>query len=125
MDLNPLPTEIFLSHSRSRLSRLYLDGNPQPGEYVEVEGQAYLILERRNRYLLRTGKYKLAQIALYVQPSHASEKSLLNGQWAIGDVTCQFNPHSELLRCAVNPSGPCDRCLYYQPQHPSLGTGEP
>ena len=125
MDLNPLPTEIILSHSRSRLGLLYLDGNPQPGEFVEVEDKTYLVLERRNRYLLRTGRYQLAKIALYVQPSQAPEKSLFNGQWVIGDVTCQFNAHSELLRCAVNPSGPCDRCIHYQPQDQSFFMDEP
>lgn len=32
----------------------------------------------------------------------------------IGDLTCQFNARSSLLRCAVNPSGPCETCLHYQ-----------
>jgi hypothetical protein len=32
----------------------------------------------------------------------------------IGDITCQFNARSAHLRCAVNPSGPCETCLHYQ-----------
>jgi hypothetical protein len=34
----------------------------------------------------------------------------------IGDFTCQFNARSHLLRCAINPSGPCEGCLHYQPK---------
>jgi hypothetical protein len=34
--------------------------------------------------------------------------------YMIGDLTCQFNARSSYLRCAVNPSGPCESCLHYQ-----------
>lgn len=34
--------------------------------------------------------------------------------YMIGDLTCQFNARSSYLRCAVNPSGPCETCLHYQ-----------
>ncbi len=33
----------------------------------------------------------------------------------IGDLTCQYNARSPLLRCAVKPEGPC-RCEHYQPR---------
>ncbi|WP_287298454.1 DUF6464 family protein, partial [Moorena sp. SIO2C4] len=53
---------------------------------------------------------------LYVQSfGHPSEKSLLQGRWVIGDASCYFNAHSELIRCAVNPDGPCDSCRFYEP----------
>ena len=32
----------------------------------------------------------------------------------IGDPSCRFNAHSSYLRCAVNPSGPCETCPHYQ-----------
>uniref|UniRef100_A0ACD5GPM7 DUF6464 family protein n=1 Tax=Desertifilum tharense IPPAS B-1220 TaxID=1781255 RepID=A0ACD5GPM7_9CYAN len=32
----------------------------------------------------------------------------------IGDLSCRFNARSAYLRCAVNPSGPCQGCPYYQ-----------
>jgi Family of unknown function (DUF6464) len=116
MELNFQLTEVVLSHSRSTLGYLYLDWNPQPGANLEVEGQTYMILERRHRYRLQSGKYQLHKVTLYVQQSLLSlEKSLLDGHWVIGDATCLYNAHSELLRCAVNPDGPCDRCTYYQP----------
>jgi Family of unknown function (DUF6464) len=31
----------------------------------------------------------------------------------IGDRDCKHNAHSSYLRCAVNPSGPCEGCLDY------------
>jgi hypothetical protein len=116
MELNSLPAEVILSDSRSTLVHLYLDWNPQPGAYLEVEGQTYMVLERRHRYLLRSGRYQLHKIALYVQKVDAPvEVSLLDGRWVIGDISCSYNARSELLRCAPNPSGPCDRCVHYQP----------
>lgn len=36
--------------------------------------------------------------------------------YLIGDITCQFNARSSYIRCAVNPSGPCQECQYYQPR---------
>ena len=31
----------------------------------------------------------------------------------IGDITCSNNARSEFLRCAINPSGPCEGCKDY------------
>ncbi|MBD0336228.1 MAG: hypothetical protein ICV62_12120 [Cyanobacteria bacterium Co-bin13] len=116
MELNQR-TEIILSQPRSSLGSVYLDWNPQPGAYLEVAGQTYLVLERRHRYHLKAGRYELHQTTLYVQKSDLpEEKSLLDGQWVIGDITCLYNARSELLRCAVNPQGPCDRCAHYHPR---------
>ena len=116
MELNP-PIEVILSHSHTTLGRLYLEGDPQPGAYLELAGQTYLVLERRHQYFLKAGRYQLHRIALHVQKSQVPvERSLVEGQWVIGDITCEYNAHSEVLRCAVNPDGPCDRCIHYQPR---------
>ncbi len=116
MALNSQFTEIILSDPCSSLGHLHLDWEPQPGAYLEVEGLTYLVLERRHRYHLKAGRYQLHKATLYVQQSQVpTEKSLLDGQWVIGDITCLYNARSELLRCALNPIGPCDRCLHYQP----------
>lgn len=116
MKENFLSTEVILNHPRSTLGHLHLDWNLQPGAYLELEGQTYLVLERRHRYQLKSGRYQLQNIALYVQKtSIPKEKTLLDGHWVIGDITCKYNARSELVRCAVNPHGPCDRCLNYQP----------
>ena len=34
--------------------------------------------------------------------------------YVIGDFTCRFNARSNYIRCAVNPSGPCQECPHYQ-----------
>lgn len=34
----------------------------------------------------------------------------------IGDLSCAYNARSPHMRCAVNPSGPCQNCLDYQPR---------
>ncbi|HEY9669311.1 MAG TPA: DUF6464 family protein [Coleofasciculaceae cyanobacterium] len=40
--------------------------------------------------------------------------------YLIGDITCEFNARSPYIRCAVNPSGPCEDCHYYQPKDLSI-----
>lgn len=35
--------------------------------------------------------------------------------YVVGDFTCRFNARSNYIRCAVNPSGPCQDCMHYQP----------
>lgn len=32
----------------------------------------------------------------------------------IGDLSCRFNAYSPHLRCAVNPTGPCEGCRLYE-----------
>ncbi|ASC73948.1 hypothetical protein XM38_049220 [Halomicronema hongdechloris C2206] len=59
-------------------------------------------------------------------PSASNLQTMLQGDrglhyvegagYIIGDATCQLNARSPYLRCAVNPSGPCDGCSSYQSQ---------
>jgi Family of unknown function (DUF6464) len=115
MELSSLSAEIILSQSHSVLGHLSLQVNPQPGGYLEYEGQTYLILERRHQYQLKSGRYQMRKIALYVQKFNAPlEMSLVDGRWVIGDITCLYNARSELLQCAINPQGSCDRCIHHQ-----------
>jgi Family of unknown function (DUF6464) len=115
MALNALPAEIILSHSNSTLGYLSLPWTLQPGAHLEFADQTYLVLERKHHYQLRAGRYQVSKIVLYVQKLDApTDGRLVEGRWVIGDVTCVYNAHSELLRCAINPSGPCDRCIYHQ-----------
>ncbi|MGF1497566.1 MAG: DUF6464 family protein [Elainellaceae cyanobacterium] len=120
MELKTLPTEIVLNHPRTSLGQRHLDWNPQPGAYLDVDGQTYTVLERRHRYFLKGGRYQLHKILLYVQKVETPvERTLWQGRWVMGDITCRYNARSEVLRCAVNPSGPCDRCTHYQPRESS------
>ncbi|NEO69958.1 DUF6464 family protein [Moorena sp. SIO3H5] len=116
MEPDSLPTELILIHPPQTIGNVQLDWIPQPGNYLDFKGKTYTVLERHHRYCLKSGRYRLHKIALYVQSSrHPSEKSLVQGRWVIGDASCYFNAHSELIRCAVNPEGPCDSCRFYKP----------
>ncbi len=110
-----LPTELHLVHPQQVLGQVYLDWAPQPGAYLDHQGQTYTVLERRHRYQLRSGRYQLNKIALYLQTAPQDrDRHYLDGAWVIGDISCEFNAHSPMLRCAVNPSGPCQSCSHYQ-----------
>lgn len=115
MEPNSLPTEVILTNSHQSLGRIQLDWTPQPGSYLDLEGKTYAVLERRHRYQLKAGRYRLQTIALYVQSAkRPSEKTLVGGRWVIGDASCRYNACSEMIRCAVNPDGPCQTCRYYE-----------
>jgi Family of unknown function (DUF6464) len=110
-----LPTEVILNYPQQTIGKVHLDWNPQPGAYLDLEGKTYTVLERRHRYQYKSGKYRLQKVALYVQSvQRPGERSLVNGQWVAGDATCRFNAHSVLVRCAVNPAGPCEGCRHYE-----------
>lgn len=116
MAVPAIATEVIVAHTRQSLGFLYLDGMAQPGSSLELRGDYYTVLERRHRYQLRLGKYHLQASVVYVQPMPpGAEKSAIDGRWIIGDGTCRFNARSELVRCAVRPTGPCAECPWYEP----------
>lgn len=118
LESDSLPTEVILTHPRRSLGSICFDWTPQPGHYLDLRGQTYAVLERRHRYQLKSGRYRLYQISLYVQSAdRPQERSLVDGRWVLGDASCRFNAHSELVRCAVNPEGSCGQCRYYEPNH--------
>ncbi|MDJ0800392.1 MAG: DUF6464 family protein [Calothrix sp. MO_167.B12] len=115
MESDSLPTELILTNSRQSLGSTKLDWTPQPGNYLDFQGKTYAVLERRHKYQLKSGRYRLHKIALYVQSAkRPDEKSLVDGRWVIGDASCNYNAHSEIIRCAINPDGPCESCRNYQ-----------
>ncbi|MBD2662856.1 hypothetical protein B6N60_00367 [Richelia sinica FACHB-800] len=115
MEPDSLPTEVILTNPRQSLGKLQLDWTPQPGNYLDFQGKTYAVLERRHRYQFKAGRYRLHNIAIYVQSAkRPSEKTLVAGRWVIGDATCDYNALSEIIRCAVNPNGPCESCRYYE-----------
>ncbi len=122
MEQESLPTEVILSDPRQTIGKLVLDWNPQPGAYLDLEGATYAVLERHHCYQYRLGRYRLYKIALYVQTAQRpDEKSLVNGRWVVGDATCVYNAHSELVRCAVNPDGPCEACRHFEKRKTTWG----
>jgi hypothetical protein len=89
---------------------------PHPGRWFHHGDRSFLVLQRRHRYRLRDGRYRLAAIALDVRPQQRpADARWWQGRWVIGDPACRFNARSPLLRCAVLPEGPCDRCVHFSP----------
>lgn len=109
--------ELRQAESDVLLNRLQIDDPPHPGRWMTVEGMSYLVLQRRHRYQLRGGRYQMTSITLLVKQQKQPEDAVILGHsWVIGDPTCRFNARSPLLRCAVLPSGPCDRCSHREPR---------
>ena len=101
-----------------------LDRVPQPGRWLEHDGASFLVLQRRHRYRLRNGRYELASVALQVKTQRQpADARWWSGRWVIGDPSCRFNARSPLLRCAVLPEGPCDRCAHFLPLGAATGAG--
>ena len=89
---------------------------PHPGRWLAVGKKSFLVLQRRHRYRLRNGRYELATVALQVKAqSKPADAHWWNGRWVIGDPSCAYNARTPLLRCAVLPAGPCERCAHYKP----------
>lgn len=83
--------------------------------------------ERRSlqfrRALSFSGREQLRQNILLGEREELARSSIADRYYLegvgylIGDVSCEFNARSGYLRCAVNPSGPCEGCNYYQPRN--------
>ncbi len=108
-------TELILIHPRQSLGKIQLDWMPQPGNYLDFKGQTYAVLERHHHYQYKIGGYYLDKMSIYVQSAQKpTERSLIEGRWIVGDSNCRFNARSEILRCAVNPEGPCQDCRFFE-----------
>ena len=112
IELRQIETDRLLA----RLELASLADVPHPGRWLDHDGIGYLVLQRRHRYQLVGARYELRSVALQVrQQRQPSDARPWQGGWVIGDPSCRFNARSPLLRCAVLPEGPCERCLHYTP----------
>ncbi len=97
------------------LHRLVLADVPHPGRWLDLDGTSYLVLQRRHRYRLVQGRYRLARVVLQVKAQRQpADAHWWRNCWVIGDPTCSYNALSPLLRCAVLPEGPCGGCLHHR-----------
>ena len=109
--------ELRQAGSDALLDRIDLDDPPHPGRWMQWNGRSFLVLQRRHRYALCNGHYQIASIALMVKHQRQPADAVLwRHGWVIGDPACRFNARSPLLRCAVWPEGPCDRCSHREPR---------
>ncbi|WP_442949309.1 DUF6464 family protein [Nostoc sp.] len=70
---------------------------PRECEFTEPSGESFQVLE---------GRFEVAREAVLLPRINAIN--------AIGDTTCQYNARSRMIRCAVNPCGPCEGCQHYE-----------
>ena len=46
---------------------------------------------------------------------YSPEAHFVEGKgFVVGDITCELNALSPYIRCAANPTGPCDGCQEYE-----------
>lgn len=77
--------------------------------------------QERTRTRTRQIAYNYSQIQQYMRPvegdcvERSSDRYYLEGVgYLVGDISCKFNARSGYVRCAVNPSGPCQDCRHYE-----------
>jgi hypothetical protein len=79
--------------------------------------------QQRTRARSRQIAHNYSQIQQQIRPieSDCAERSTggdryyLEGVgYLVGDISCKFNARSSYVRCAVNPSGPCQDCRHYE-----------
>ena len=87
---------------------------------------AYLLIFRRakERWQMRLRR---AQILTTYQPQTRTRYNLnydesyaitnQTTKYFIGDTTCINNARSPHIRCAINPSGPCEECSHYDKRY--------
>ncbi|MBD2664615.1 DUF6464 family protein [Richelia sinica] len=77
-------------------------------------------LRTRNRIrqaAINLSRRQLQQSMIPVPDEHISDRYYLEGVgYLVGDISCQYNARSGYIRCAVNPTGPCQGCRYYEPK---------
>jgi hypothetical protein len=110
--LTPRGVNIIDAETGEHVAEISLEHSPHPGSYLQVGSQGYLVLEKRHSYSLRAGHYVLHAIRAFVRPAPPMTSET---EGIIGNASCRYNAHSPLLRCAVNPQGPCEGCLDYSP----------
>ncbi|WP_287128610.1 DUF6464 family protein [Candidatus Cyanaurora vandensis] len=112
-----LPVHLYRSDTREWVGQVPDEIGATP--YVEWDGHLWAVLERSHAYNLKSGKYHLQRVALFVRPVAVDlrDRHQVGDHWTIGDPTCRYNAHSELLRCVPHPHGPCVGCQSYARDH--------
>ncbi len=70
---------------------------------------------RRSQFRRVAMTFPSGQVRQNTTPVPSDRYYLEGVGYLIGDISCRFNARSGYLRCAVNPSGPCEGCRYYEP----------
>lgn len=70
--------------------------------------------ESQARDRIAAARIEVANRSLQTQLETGDRTYVEGLGYPIGDITCEYNARSNYIRCAVNPSGPCLDCRYYQ-----------
>ena len=54
-EVSSLPTEVILTRSQEVIAKVKLEWTPQPGNYLDLDGSTYAVLERRHPAILNLG----------------------------------------------------------------------
>ncbi|MDY6899139.1 MAG: DUF6464 family protein [Cyanobacteriota bacterium] len=82
-----------------------------------------LWLMRKSRARTRSLLRRAAVTSYPRQPRSRSHHEIIDNHdryylegvgYLVGDISCEYNARSGYIRCAVNPSGPCDGCRFYE-----------
>ncbi|MBH8573174.1 hypothetical protein I8752_09120 [Nostocaceae cyanobacterium CENA369] len=69
----------------------------------------------RTRLRMRQAAMNLSGVRVQqIRPIEGDRYYLEGVGYLIGDISCKFNAQSGYIRCAVNPSGPCQGCRHYE-----------
>ena len=81
---------------------------------VWVMRKAHLRTRLRMRQIATN--FSQRRIPQTIRPTEGDRYYLEGVGYLIGDISCKFNARSGYMRCAVNPSGPCQDCRHYEPR---------
>ncbi len=69
----------------------------------------------QQNFLLATDQVAMERIRrLSTRTRHPDEHYVDGMGLVIGDITCKLNARSPYIRCAANPTGPCQDCREYE-----------
>ncbi|MBW4632161.1 MAG: hypothetical protein KME30_09730 [Iphinoe sp. HA4291-MV1] len=71
---------------------------------------------RRSQFRRAATTSPVRRVPQNMTPDNSDRYYLEGVGYLVGDISCRFNARSGYLRCAVNPSGPCEDCRFYEPR---------
>ncbi len=70
--------------------------------------------QAQTRERLIAARLSVGSRRITIGSSPPEEQYIQGVGYIIGDLTCKFNARSPIIRCAVNPNGPCKDCSHYE-----------
>lgn len=74
----------------------------------------WFIQQSKQRFQSRLRQIRFSTVHPSIVGNHLTSIHLEGRPYFIGDISCRFNARSPYLRCATNPTGPCEGCSCYE-----------